>query len=715
MIAITLLLASQALSFTADRIAADNVTHALAASGHIVAVAAPATIRSEYMMKDADGLMKFYDPTYVTTCSNELGHTHWNVTGELEYKDGDHVVLRNVWLNFYEIPIFWIPYMYYPLDTKCGFSWMPGYTGRWGGFMLTRYKYNLIGKKDESDMSAWLDGATRFDLRYRQGIALGEELDWGLGELGRGGVNLYYAWDEDQGRYNERRRSSHNPYTWGSDVDRDRYAIEFDHRWDPSERDSVMVRAGYYSDSYVRSDFFRRSAFNWKSQWLGYENSGVFWEHLEESFSAGVEASGRLNDFYGMTDRLPELYFDVNPQPLFGLPINYETQSRIGYLRRNPAEYGPGGDPLFAHNPGRWAEYEAFRLDTYHRLTAPFKTMNDTLSVVPRIGYHGTYWNESGYNEFSGLESARDAGDVLRSILEGGVTFAGRGTGWVDDKWRHMIEPYADVLAQHAWMSGLKDGTRPYVFDNIDSSMIWEDQFAGRARNLPYTYYGVTPGVRNAWDKLDERGTLRQIVDFDVYAAFQFGDTSYESDEDSGRKLAEAGKPNYGNHDCFVTPGARLRWTPADDLMFLARVEYDSDHNSIPLADAGFQHAVSKTFKYNAKYLVRDYRMWDFSTTPHEDFDDAKFHYVQLGFERQPLDWFAWGPYVRWDIRENDLDGIGTWFDFLTDCLGFRFIVEYDNSYTMIDGYERDEDWSFGFYIYLRALGADSANIFSRR
>ena len=85
-------------------------------------------------------------------------------------------------------------------------------------------------------------------------------------------------------------------------------------------------------------------------------------------------------------------------------------------------------------------------------------------------------------------------------------------------------------------------------------------------------------------------------------------------------------------------------------------------------------------------------------------------HFLHVGFQNQPLDWFAWGPYVRWDIRENELDRVGSWFDYLTDCLGFRFIVEYVNSYTRIDGYERKDDWSFGFYIYLRAFGADSSS-----
>ena len=96
-----------------------------------------------------------------------------------------------------------------------------------------------------------------------------------------------------------------------------------------------------------------------------------------------------------------------------------------------------------------------------------------------------------------------------------------------------------------------------------------------------------------------------------------------------------------------------------------------------------------------------------------DEFNYARMHFVNVSLEHQPLDWFAWGPFIRWDIRENELDRVGTWFDYLTDCLGFRLIVEYESPYTQIDGYEFGEDWSIGFYIYLRAFGADSSNFFS--
>ena len=721
MIAPIVLAAAQTMTFTADKIAADGVTRALTATGHIVAASGPITVRGDYMTRDADGVMLFHDPVCATTCSNAVGHTHWNVSGEIEYREKEYVILRNAWLRFYEIPVIWLPYMYYPLSANdCGFRWMPGYTGRWGGYLLTKYSYHLLGDPEHGSDAVWLRGATRFDLRYRQGIAFGEDLDWNLGDLGRGGANVYYAWDRDAEEYYGTDVSdysdSYHSLNWESPVKSQRYTVGFHHRLEPTERDTVRLKASVLSDSSFRDDFERTTMFNWQGPWIGYDNSGVFWEHVENAIAVGAEASGRLNEFYGMTDRLPEVYLDVNPLPVFGLPVNYETENRIGYLRRNPAECGRS-DPssVYSFSPGPWAAYESFRFDTYHRLTAPFKTLDDVLSVVPRVGYHGTYWHQGGEANLTGWgwDCGDDAGHVFRSILEGGVTFAGRGTGMVDDRWRHLVEPYLDILAQKAWYDG---SARPYIFDSIDASVMWEDQFAGRARNLPYTYYGVTPGLRNGWEKADERGNFREIVDLDVYAALQFNRADYLGDDDA-HKLAEVGDPNYGKRGAFVMPGARIRWRPDDDISLMGRAEYDSDNNRIAVADVGWKQKVTDRLSYDVTYALRDFRWWDFSSTPYsreqmisDDFNYARMHFANVGLQNQPLDWFAWGPYVRWDLRENELDRIGSWFDYLTDCLGFRFVVEYVNSYTRIDGWERKDDWSFGFYVYLRAFGADSSS-----
>ena len=706
----------------ADRIAVDNVTKAAVLTGHVEAVSEPVHLLSDLATRDADGVMRLNDPTSITSCTNHPGICHWALKGEVEYLDGKYVMARNVWLEFYELPVFWLPYFYYPLEGECALRVMPGYMSRWGAYILTKYVYEIAGDPTHQDNTWWMHGNTRFDLRYENGVALGETLYWNFGDFGRGKFKIYYAWDENHDEYDTNGYTGYgarNWGNWGSNVDRDRYAIELTHRWEPTERDVVRIKGSIYSDSHFRDDFFRDNFFNIKSEWLGYNGNEVAWEHNENAFGAGISVSGPLNKFYGGMSRLPEIYFDVQPQPVLSSPVIFESENRIGFLSRQAAEYGNGlNTNPYAHNPGAWADYSAFRFDSYDRFSLPFRTLDDFLSVVPRVAYHATGWGKTGRDNLGGWDVSHNAASAFRSILEGGVTFAARGQGQIGEKWQHVIEPYLDFLAQRAWFAGLGTGTRPYVFDNLDASVMWEDQFAGRARNLPYSYYGITPGVRNAFGKLLERGGVQEVFDIDVYAALQFNEADFIGDDDY-HKLAKNGSPNYGGTAPYVMPGARAKWKPSDDISLLARVEYDSDNSKVAFGDVGFSQTVNPDFSYYVKYAIRDYRMWDFSSTPYDpavmksdDFNRAYFHYVQIGFTQHPIDWFAWSPFIRWDITENELDTVGAWFDYLTDCLGFRLLIEYDNEYTRIDGYSRKADTSVGFYIYLRALGAENANIF---
>lgn len=708
------------MTFTADAVAVDNVTKAALATGHVHAVRSPITLLSERLERDEEGVMHFYDPTCATTCTNDIHHTHWDITGEFTYKDNDYVIVQDAWIRLFEIPLIYIPYLYYPLGWS-GIQWMPGYMGQWGGFIMTKTSYDIVGDAEHRDNTWWLRGETALDWRYKQGIAAGQDLFWNLGDFGQGRFGLYYAWDDNA----EKQYGGDNFYkdaNFGSPVERERYGLSIHHRWQVTERDVFFLRGTHYSDSYFLEDFMRKSFFEIKTQWLSFQNSGFFWEHLENSWSIGAEVSGRLNEFYGLTQRLPEVYFDLNPTPLGDTPLNYETQNHIGWLERHYAKYAGASVSAFGVNPGLWCDYSTLRFDTYHRVTMPFRTADDVLSVVPRIGFHGTYWKDSGLTDLYGMSGPVDAKSMFRSIGEVGVTFAARGKGWVDDEWSHMIEPYCDVLLQEAWYTGKSDDNRPYVFDAVDASQGWEDQFAGRGRNLPYSYYGLTPGLRNAWSCLEESGYLREVLDFDVYAAVMFDAAKFDGIEDYGdydqHKLAELGKRNYGRHDANLMPGARLRWKPNDDISLRAIAEYDSDNNKLALGSISLDHRLTKEFRWDVAYSLRNYRYWDFSSIPYAGQTDdtinmLECHFVRVGFEYQPLDWLAMGPFCRFDCKAEEYDAVGAWIDFMTDCLGFRLLLEHDNEFERIDGYKRAENTSIGFYIYMRSLGNSHDGIFS--
>jgi hypothetical protein len=187
---------------------------------------------------------------------------------------------------------------------------------------------------------------------------------------------------------------------------------------------------------------------------------------------------------------------------------------------------------------------------------------------------------------------------------------------------------------------------------------------------------------------------------------------------DEVRKIAKMERPNYGE-DTVVVPGVRMRWTPDDDIMLGARTEYDCEYDKFAVADVEWRHRLSRKFNYYASFSGRDHRWWDYSVSPYDPrqmskdaFNWLDFSIFEVGFEQELCDAVVWSPFIRWDCSESELDEIGTWVDLRTDCLGFRFIVSYENEYVRIDGSERGDDWSFGFFIYLRAFGPDASSVF---
>ena len=709
------------LNVTADLLQVDPATKSLVASGGVSAVRSPFRMLGDYCERNSEGVYRFGGKTMFTTCTNDIGSLHWHVRGGFTYSDGDYAELSDSAAYLWGVPVFWMPWLYLPLASEEGLQVMPGYFGRWGAFLMTKAQYHIAGDRHHEDGAWLLNGATRFDMRWKQGLALGQDFDWMLGDFGAGRIKAYYAWDKSDYYDDYWRDVRHYNYrNWGSTVPEERYGFEFLHRWEVTERDVVRIRAAVFSDSHFRSDFMRESMFMIKNQFLGYDANELAWEHNETWFGGGLSVSGPLNEFIGGTARLPEFHFDVMPLPVLDLPVNYESSSRVGFLRRTAAQLGDAesGVTPYTRYPGEWADYETFRFDTYHRLSAPFK-LADVLSVVPRIGYRGTYWARGGNTCPTGYEPSYNAShDVFRSILEGGVTFAARGTAEYDG-WRHMVEPYLDVLAQKAWYNGVSDGQRPFVFDAVDASLDWSDQFASRGRSLPYTWYGLTPGVRNVFDTVDEKGSVRRLLDLDLYCAVQLNDTEWMG-TDPMHKLAEPGRPNYGRNAVTPVPGFRFSWRPDRDTVISGRMEYDSEYNAVALAGLQARQRVADWLSYYVSFYQTDYRRWDFASSPYDRdtmdgdvFNLVRYSYVQAGFEHELCDAVAWSPYVRWDCRDGQLDSVGSWIDFRTDCLGFRFSVEYDNEYTRVDGSERGESWDFGFYVYLRAFGAESGNIFN--
>lgn len=706
------------LRISGDYMSANRTTGELLATGNVAAVLRPYSFRSDRVSRTSDGIYSFGENAFVTTCTNDTEHLHWGLKGDFTYIQDEAALARNVWLYHCGIPVAWVPIWYQPLNTDYGLRVLPGYRSRWGGFLLTKYNYSLI--EDVTPGSLYLGASTYADYRTRNGFGLGQTLRWGqsAGRNSDGGVNLsreglghgkvkaYYAWDQDFDRREDRARNhDHRDYrNWGSDIERERYRILLEHAADLTERDTFNAYATYLSDSYFNRDFFDRD-----NRLESIPVNEATYEHRELSWAAGGSVSGPINDFYAGTARLPEGWLSIEPQPIWDLPVNYESQTRAGYLNHDYARYG-ATDPMYAYTPyigvdGRGADYQAFRMDTNHRITIPFKLW-DVLSVVPRAGYRGTYWSDSGDRASDYRSASGDA--IYRNICEAGFTLSARGSAWYDN-WRHTVEPYLDYSYQKVSLTEGRSN-RYYVFDNYDRSIDWLDQFGFEGRGLPYNWHGIRPGFRNIFQQMDDRGILRTILDWDLYAAVPFETmTPYGDDE------LLAGYPDddeYGNYNRSgrrqVVPGTRIRWNPSRDISLLTRAEYDCQNSKVAYADVIFRQRLTDSFSYNIGYIGRDQRLWNYLPSEYDRWNYELSNILQLGFTHDVCDHFAWSPYLRYDCRVNEVEEVGAWFDLLTDCLGYRFMIAHETAYERVDGSKDESDNRICFFIYLRAFGPNA-------
>lgn len=702
------------LTVTGEKVTANRKTGEMSITGSVTAVSGVYRFMSDSVVRTPDGFIDFGENTTFTTCTNELDELHWKLTGHYRYLPEKEIHVRNAWLYFEDIPVMWVPYWYYPMNTDYGWRFMPGYTSRWGAYFLSGYVYNIVNE-DKAGAYA-LGGSTYLDMRTKNGVAVGQTVRWHLNDFGYGKFKVYHAWDRDHDRYSRHWDDSrYNYLNWGSEVEHRRYRLMFEHEADPTERDSFRLRASYLSDSHFLHDFLERD-----ERKESIPVNEAWYEHRENDFATGASVSGPLNDFYPGTARTPEGWFAVNPQPVFALPVNYESQTRAGYYNR---EFGSMGatDPMYHYNPylglnGKGADYQAFRADTHHRVSVPFKLL-DVLAVNPRASYRGTYWSDSG--SAGSMYTAASGNDIYRNIGEAGVTFSARATGWLNERWQHVFEPYVDYSYQEVELSGGKDN-RYYVFDSYDRSVEWLDQFGFEGRGLPFNWHGVRPGIRNLLRRKDDKGVLSSIVDADVYAAIPFNDESrYESarrdedDDEVSRDYALRGYPrddrhgSYSRRECIV-PGTRLRLHPYRNMTLQSRIEYDCDESAVAYADIMFRHRITEEFSWYVSYLGRDHRIWDYLPSEYDRWNYELSNQLQVGFEHQVCDWLAWSPFVRADCRRDRLDEYGAWVDFLTDCLGFRFQAAHVTSFERVDHSKFESDNRFSFFVYLRSLGPGS-------
>ncbi len=380
----------------------------------------------------------------------------------LRVYERDRVIFQNVTLYVKTVPVFWWPYLYQSLEDSFSYMVSPAYLSSWGPSLLTRVSMPIT-----DDIKTLI----RLDYRSRRGIALGLEPDIRYGKDKKSWARLrtYFLRDAnpDINRTSEIRTG----------VPENRYRVSLQDRTDFTHDIRGIVDITKLSDEFLLQDFYP-GEFQINPQ----PDNVVALTKSNPIYTLTAIGRFQLNNFFETTERLPEVVLDVTRTPLFGGPIFYEGETGIANLHRS-----------FAKDSG-FEDYGTLRLDSFHQFLYP-NTYFGWLSVVPRVGFRGTYYDETrdlGKTIFAPNPNPfipdfllpdptlkmplQEGGSIVRGVMNAGVEASfklsrswegAQSTALGLDGLRHIIQPFTNF----SWVSSSNSNPATILqFDRFEPS-----------------------------------------------------------------------------------------------------------------------------------------------------------------------------------------------------------------------------------------------------
>ena len=274
--------------------------------------------------------------------------------------ENDRVIFQYVTAYVGKVPVFWWPYLYQSLNDAFSFTISPAYLSSWGPSLLTQVTFPIT-----DDIRARL----RLNYYGRRGPAIG--LDSNIDYFNDSQALLKTFYIQDQ---NPNLNETNIPR---KDVPTGRYRV--------SLADTTNFRDDIYgianitklSDQYVMQDFFQG-----EFRVDPVPDNVIAVAKTDPFYTLTAIERFQANEFFTTTERQPEVVLDIKRHGLFGGPIFYEGETGFANLRLQ-----------FPQDSG-FENYGTYRFDTFHQLTYP-NTYFGWLSIVPRVGYRGTYYGKT--------------------------------------------------------------------------------------------------------------------------------------------------------------------------------------------------------------------------------------------------------------------------------------------------------------------------------
>ena len=656
---------------------------------------------AQYVRRQEDAIIRLKDGTY-TSCSP--GSNAWHLRG-------NNVTLNpntgfgsatNVTLRVKDIPVFYTPYIHFPIDDRRQSGFLPpsfSYSNTKGVVATTPYYFNLAPNFDATLYPTYM---------YRRGLLTEGEFRY-LGknsETTTGG-----AWLDDH--EDERKRQS--------EYKKDRWMYTLQHEQGFNQRLLGSIDYTAISDPYYFQDL-NSNIIAGSNETLD-QKANLTWRGNSYSAQLGVHAYEMAN-ISDVTpyDKLPQFSLaGALPYQPAGLQMSYNTEwTRFDRSLKKGNYYDEDGKPE-PWNDTRLRGLDRANGDRLYVAPAISLPMNWSWGFIkPEVKYAYTRYDLSldseGKKAFTNkkFNSSPDRSIGIYSVDSG--LYFDRETQWSGTNYRQTLEPRLFYLYVPN-----EDQTDLPLFDTSEmqfsyASLFRDNRFSGHDRIGDANQ--VSLGLTSRW--LDDSGFERQRISFGQ--AYYFSDrkvllsgTDYKSvaENTSSRSPYASEYMFQFNHEWRVN--ADLMWDPDTHRTRSgsAMMHYQSQQDLNKIVNFGYRYRNdSNHYNYNTgRWEIGSSDYVDNNGRVYKDFykieqTDASFMWPVMP---------QWSVIGRWQFdynRNSTLEAFGG-FEYDSCCWKLRLInrywVDYDErNMSPLDN--RKGDHGVFLQIVLKGLGGVTGN-----
>ncbi len=367
----------------------------------------------------------------ITSCDYPAPHYHFSAK-KIKLYPHERIWMENAVMWIGNVPVFYLPLYTRSLTGKpYGLVMSPGYDKKKGFFLLSHYNWFI---------NPDFEGRIYFDPVERQGLGRGFDIRYGLE-----GTPLGYIYAYQMRADNLSYDSTGGEYYHPQDAGRtNRWKVYARHWQDFNIKDNIFFEVNKFSDKDFNEDFYSEEKWRgWKKERLkDYDQQNVVeLSHRENKFTVGLSARKQLNSFFDVTERLPEVNFDLRRTEV--LPhLYFDLDGSYVYLRKKPG----------------W--HEVYRSDGLLEIARPLHLFG-WLNVTPALNDRLTWYSRGEFvkREFWRHYYGTSIGMDTRLYK---VQYPAEGT---IEKKRHIIEPR---LTHYYYPDINIDQNKLFNFDSLD-------------------------------------------------------------------------------------------------------------------------------------------------------------------------------------------------------------------------------------------------------